>query len=282
VLRSPEFTYKTDVTELAQQCSTISTVECFATYKEGYCQYYATTMAILMREAGVPTRLVQGWLPGSRDPKTGIEKILRSNSHAWVEVFFPGFGWYPFDPTGNGQTQPAALPEGPVVPTAVPATPRPLGTFDNEQDPRLRPPTGTPGTPSSPGSSGPGFIVIALLLVISFAGLAFIAYRRGPRGPTHPESVWDGIVGLAGRFGWAPRPTQTPFEYAGALGDVLPVARSDLHLVASAKVEVAYGRRDLDTARLLSLKAAQRRLRVVLLRLLLRRPKRPKIRLRRA
>ena len=125
VLRSPEFTYKTDVTELAQQCSTISTVECFAAYKEGYCQYYATTMAILLRQAGVPTRLVQGWLPGSRDPKTGIEKILRSNSHAWVEVFFPGFGWYPFDPTGNGQTQPAALPDGPVVPTAVPATPDP-------------------------------------------------------------------------------------------------------------------------------------------------------------
>ena len=70
----------------------------------------------------------------TRDPKTGIETILRSNSHAWVEVYFPGYGWYPFDPTGNGQTQPAALQDGPVVPTAVPATPKPLGSADNEKD----------------------------------------------------------------------------------------------------------------------------------------------------
>jgi transglutaminase-like putative cysteine protease len=283
VLQSKEFTYTTDVTTLATgACSTLSIVECFSEYKQGFCQWYATTMAILLRDAGVPTRFVQGWLPGTRDPKTGVETILRSNSHAWVEVYFPGYGWYPFDPTGNGQAQPTALLPGPKVSPAPVATTRPRASGDSGVDRTIRPPvlTGTTAPPPSSGSSSGAFIVVAILLLVAVGGIAFAAYRRGPRGPTRPDTVWDGVIGLAGRFGWAPRPTQTPYEYAGALGDVLPVARSDLHVVASAKVEVAYGRRVLDDDRLDSLRAAQRRLRVVLLRLIFRRPKRPRIRLR--
>jgi len=110
--------------------------------------------------------------------------------------------------------------------------------------------------------------------------MAFLAYRRGPRGPTHPETAWRGVVGLASRFGWAPRPTQTPYEYAGALSEVLPVARPDLYTVATAKVEVVYGRHTLDHDRLARVRLAQRRLRITLLRLIFRRPARPRIRVR--
>ncbi|MHB8399078.1 MAG: transglutaminase TgpA family protein [Candidatus Limnocylindrales bacterium] len=280
VLRSNQFTYSTDVTDLASACSQLSTVECFAEYRRGYCQYYATTMAILLRAAGVPTRFVQGWLPGVRDPTTGEETILRSNSHAWVEVYFPGYGWIPFDPTGNGQTQPAVLPAGPVVPPAPAATPAPVASGGRGPDRTPNHGEGAGSTsgsnPAAPPSSAP-FIVVAVMLLIVVGGLAAAAYRRGPRGPIQPESAWARIVRLAGRFGWAPRPTQTPFEYATALGEVLPVARPDLQLVAHAKVEVAYGRRTLDDARLARVRAAERRLRIVLLRLLLRRPRpRPK------
>jgi hypothetical protein len=86
--------------------------------------------------------------------------------------------------------------------------------------------------------------------------------------------VWSGVARLAGRFGWAPRPTQTPFEYAQALGDVLPVARPELHVVADAKVEAAYGRRVLDERRIAALRESYRRLRLLLLRLAFRRPSR--------
>ena len=62
-LRSPSaFTYSTDVTDL--DCGDRSIAECFAHFKRGYCQYYATTMTMLMRMAGVPARYVQGFLPG--------------------------------------------------------------------------------------------------------------------------------------------------------------------------------------------------------------------------
>lgn len=276
VLRNPaEFTYATNVTDL--KCQSISIVECFAQFKRGYCQYYATTMAMVLRSLGVPTRMVEGWLPGNRDPKTGVETILLSNSHAWVEVYFPGFGWYPFDPTGNGTTEPQAIIAGIPIPSA---SPRPAGSPRASGNPRLepsdrsvRPGLGGPVT-STPGSSNGGFIVVALLLFFAVGLLALVAYQRGPRGPTQPETAWSALIRLASRFGWAPRPTQTPFEYAVALGDILPIARSDLHTVASAKVEVAYGRKTLDADRLSILRVAQRKLRITLLRLAFRRPKR--------
>jgi transglutaminase-like putative cysteine protease len=283
ILHDPtRFQYDTDITDLAAPCSQLSTVECFAEYHRGYCQYFATTMAVLLRELGIPTRFVQGWLPGGRDPKTGIETVLMSNSHAWVEVYFPGYGWHMFDPTGNGLSQTPTLPEGPKVsPTPIPSTkPRATGG-DTGPDRTIRPPAngagGTTGTPSSP--SGALLVVVAIVLIGLVGLLAFLAYRRGPRGPTQVETAWSGLTRLAGRFGWAPRPTQTPFEYAGALGEILPVARADLHVVASAKVEVAYGRKILDAERLSMVRTAQRKLRVTLLRLVFRRPKRgPRVR----
>jgi len=284
VFRDDPFKYSTDVTSLVQgPCRDLSTVECFATYKEGFCQYFATTMALLLRQDGIPARFVQGWLPGTRDVATGTEPILRSNSHAWVEVYFPGYGWYMFDPTRTDLAPPPLLPAGPKVtpkPSAS-ASPRTRASGDTGDDRTIRPGSAsgsTTGTPSGPSPAG--LIVIGVLLLISVGGMAFLAYRRGPRGPTHPETAWRGIVGLASRFGWAPRPTQTPYEYAGALSEVVPVARPDLFTVATARVEVVYGRHTLDHDRLARVRLAQRRLRVTLLRLIFRRPARPRIRVR--
>ena len=98
VLRSNEYTYDTDIRDLP--CTDLSMVECLATFKRGFCQYYAATMAVILRDIGVPTRIAQGFLPGAREAG-GIERVLNSNAHAWVEVYFPGYGWVQFDPTGS-------------------------------------------------------------------------------------------------------------------------------------------------------------------------------------
>lgn len=107
------FTYDADVRDLA--CEGLSTVECFAQFKRGYCQYYATTMAIFLRERGIPARLVAGFLPGARDAGV-LETVRFSAAHAWVEVYFPGYGWVEFDPTGGGIAAAEPLPTGAPVP----------------------------------------------------------------------------------------------------------------------------------------------------------------------
>jgi hypothetical protein len=110
---------------------------------------------------------------------------------------------------------------------------------------------------------------IALFAVVVL--VAFLAYRRGPRGAMTPDRVYGSVAGLARRFGFGPRPTETAYEYATALGDILPAVRPELQTVASAKVEVAYGRRELGDDRMRALRDSYRRLRVGLLRLAFRR-----------
>lgn len=67
--------------------------------KAGYCEHYATAMVLLLRSAGIPARLVTGFLPGEWNEFGNYYTVRQSNAHAWVEVWFPESGWYPFDPT---------------------------------------------------------------------------------------------------------------------------------------------------------------------------------------
>lgn len=277
LLDPSRFHYQTDVTDLvAKNCAGLSTVECFARIRAGYCQYYATTMAILLRKAGVPTRLAQGFLPGTRTAD-GQETVRNSGAHAWVEVYFPGYGWVDFDPTGGGVGQQVSIPSGPPAsPTprasAALATARP---GSSERDPRVPKEPGGPGaTSGGGGGTSPGpFIAIAVLLLIGAAGLVSVAWRRGPR-PMHPDRAWSSLARWATRLGVGPRPSQTVYEFAGALGDTLPLVRPELSIVANAKVEISYGRRELGTERLKMVGEAHRRLRFGLLRLIFRRPRR--------
>jgi len=268
------FTYDPNVQDL--DCDAISIVECFARYRQGYCEYYASTMAMLLRELGVPTRYAKGFLPGDRDP-SGHEIVRSEGGHAWVEVYFPGYGWVPFDPTGGDIAEDVPLPSGALVPV----TPRPsLGIVTDQpgftdEDGPSRPPGTTGGGTDLRGGPGP-YIAIGILLLISMAGVAYVAWRRGPRRPMEPDVAWRGVLALARRFGFGPQPAQTVFEYAGALGEEVPQVRPELQTVARGKVEVAYGRRILPDDRLRSIADASRRLRVGLLRLAFRRRRRPR------
>jgi protein-glutamine gamma-glutamyltransferase len=70
--------------------------------KAGHCEYFASTMAVLLREVGVPTRVVTGFRGGEWNDLTGNFIIRAKDAHSWVEVYFPGLGWYSFDPTPAG------------------------------------------------------------------------------------------------------------------------------------------------------------------------------------
>ena len=289
LLDPANFSYQADIKdEIQAECDGLSSVECFATIGVGYCQYYASTMAMLLRQAGIPTRLAQGFLP-TEPTADGTETVTNGEAHAWVEVLFPGYGWVDFDPTGGGIGQPVTIPSG----APATATPRPSftqvtnrpGDSGDDNPGRRTPQPVVPGSNDSSNRSGGPFIVIAILLGIGGAALATVAWRRGPR-PMHPDQAWGSVAGWARRLGLGPRPSQTVFEFAGTLGDAVPAVRPELSTVARAKVEIAYGRGQLSPERLRLVAEAHRRLRFGLLRLALRRrhfgPRGPRARRRRS
>jgi transglutaminase-like putative cysteine protease len=258
---SSNFQYNDHVRGLMdEQCGNVSTAECFAIIRQGYCEFYATTMTVLLRESGVPARVAYGFLPGER-AADGSEVVGAWSAHWWVEVYFPGPGWVEFDPTGGGVGQPQPIPSGSIGPP----TPRPSLPSATFREPTEAPTGLNPGNGrGAAGGIGP-FIAIALILVIGVGALAFASYRRTPNKPMHPDQAWGSLARLAARFGLGPKPSQTVYEYAGALGDAVPDARVELTTIARAKVEVAYGKRDLGSDRLRRIAEAYHRLRFALL-----------------
>ena len=71
--------------------------------KEGYCQHFAGAMALMLRYLGIPARVAAGFTSGAYDADKGTWRVNDRNAHTWVEVWFDGYGWLPFDPTpGRG------------------------------------------------------------------------------------------------------------------------------------------------------------------------------------
>lgn len=275
--RSGGFEYTTDVRGLCEDNS--RQVDCFLEIKKGYCEFFASAMVMLLRELGIPARYVLGYLPG-QEQADGSWRVEGSAAHAWVEVYFPGHGWVEFDPTPgnaeNGQER-TILDEGPDRGPAP--TIRPLeGRGELECADRIDCETGpvpepfVPPPPAAPQATNLapvvliGFFVFALVAAAIWAGL-----RRVPQ--TEPELAYRGVARLATRLGYGPRPSQTAYEFAAGLGELVPVASGDLRLIATAKVEATYGRRKSGETMRRTIGFAYRRVRLGLLRLLMRRPR---------
>ena len=67
--------------------------------KEGYCEYFAAAMVLMLRSVQVPARIVNGFQTGTFNRLGGDFIVRARDAHSWVEVYFPGYGWFPFDPT---------------------------------------------------------------------------------------------------------------------------------------------------------------------------------------
>jgi transglutaminase-like putative cysteine protease len=72
--------------------------------KAGHCEYFASSMAVMLRTIGIPSRVVNGFRSDEFNDVTGSYIVRAKNAHSWVEAYFPGYGWQTFDPTpaGNG------------------------------------------------------------------------------------------------------------------------------------------------------------------------------------
>ena len=77
--------------------------------KQGHCEYFASSMAVMLRTLHIPSRVVNGFRSDEFNDVTGNYIVRAKNAHSWVEAYFPGYGWITFDPTPGGDI---ATPEG--------------------------------------------------------------------------------------------------------------------------------------------------------------------------
>lgn len=78
--------------------------------KRGYCSYFSSAMAVMLRSIGVPARTVSGFAPGNWSPLN--QSVTLTTPHAWVEVYVAGHGWVEFEPTPGGPAQPSRTSSG--------------------------------------------------------------------------------------------------------------------------------------------------------------------------
>jgi hypothetical protein len=90
------FTYTLNMT---QNAGTDPLAQFLFRSRAGHCEYFASSMAVMLRTLGIPSREVNGFLPGEYNEVAGDYIVRASDAHSWVEAYFPGTGWLTFDPT---------------------------------------------------------------------------------------------------------------------------------------------------------------------------------------
>jgi transglutaminase-like putative cysteine protease len=99
--------------------------------RRGYCQHFAGAMALMLRYLGIPARVAEGFTSGTYDAKRGVWTVTDHDAHAWVEAWFRGYGWLPFDPTpGRGRLDAAYSAASPRFRRTSGALARELGIED--------------------------------------------------------------------------------------------------------------------------------------------------------
>ncbi|NWG15722.1 MAG: hypothetical protein HXY41_03730 [Chloroflexi bacterium] len=115
--------------------------------RQGYCNYYASAMVMMLRSLGIPARMAAGFAQGEWDPVQNTYVVKERDAHTWVEVFFPGYGWIEFEPTAaQSPLNRADDTLAGLQPSATPlASPTPTPTYTPSPTPTsLVPPTPLP------------------------------------------------------------------------------------------------------------------------------------------
>lgn len=132
--------------------------------REGYCNYYASSMIMMLRSRGIPARMAAGFAQGDYDVEQGGYVATERDAHTWVEVYFPSYGWIEFEPTaaqapierdGDDPSEDTTVDPSQAIPTNTPTptptqlptatpniTPTPSPTAGGDDDP-VNPPTAT-------------------------------------------------------------------------------------------------------------------------------------------
>ncbi|GGO18521.1 transglutaminaseTgpA domain-containing protein [Deinococcus humi] len=235
--------------------------------RQGFCEHYAQSFVFLMRAAGLPARIVGGYLGGEQNPDGGYLIVRQQDAHAWAEVWIQGQGWQRVDPTAV--VAPARVNAG--LPTALSqpqasaaAAPTPLSRFglrlDALQNRWNDLVVGYSGSEQQAllsrvglGGVGSGPYLAVLPLLVALALLPALWWLRQQARPRDPSS--RALHELTVRLGLPRSPGETPSDYAARAAQLRPHLAPALEEVVRAYHAARYAPGDPAEA-LKALKAA--------------------------
>ncbi len=209
-------------------------------HQEAYCNYYASAMIMMLRSQGVPARFVAGYTQGEWDDESSSYRVRASNAHAWTEVFFPGYGWVPFEATasiptgdrpetfgnpGDAFGNESLLDDADRLPEEVDVNP---GLADPENLADLLEERGNQNPDVSIGidlvwQAGLGVVIMG----IAIAGV-FLANRANRRVESSVGKSYRRLGNWAPWLGILVQPAHTPYEQAKLLAEAVPEGKEPL------------------------------------------------------
>ncbi|MCD2442479.1 DUF3488 and transglutaminase-like domain-containing protein [Agromyces sp. SYSU K20354] len=233
-LRSPDFEYSTEApVEDGYDGGGFDVIAQFLESRAGYCVHFASTMAVLAREVGIPARISVGYTQGSPSQERvgGLQRIEVDSHdlHAWPELYFEGVGWVPFEPTpGRGLVPDYSRPgagegAGPPIPQSGSAAPSASGRAAADPGGGI---TGTGGGLALADSWWLRGGVIALLAAAVLlapaalrAGQRASRLRRIARGERPADAAWSELTATARDLGVDVGIADTPRAVASRIAD---------------------------------------------------------------
>lgn len=229
--------------------------------QEGYCNYYASAMAIMLRSQGVPARLVSGYAQGEFNPEDNFYRVRASNAHTWVEVYFPNYGWIQFEPTAaiptvdrpdtfddtgggdafgfeNSQLGLEDLEE------LLGEDLNPAGNLEDAAVPgRLDTDTAAETAAATASQRLPVWQVVTALAVVAVAGvLTMAANTYNKRVEADVERSFGRLESWGRWLGINVQSTQTPYERATAIATAVPEGEQSIFILTKQFVLKQFSR----------------------------------------
>jgi len=234
-LRGADFDYSTQApVEEGYDGGGFDVIAQFLDTKAGYCVHFASTMAVLAREVGIPARISIGYTQGSptEERVDGVQRVEVDSHdlHSWPELYFEGVGWVPFEPTpGRGLVPDYSRPgageeQGPNLPGAATSTPGASGRPDLDPDRGLAGPGGDAlATAGQLWIRGGATVLVVLLLLLLPAAFRtsqrLTRLGRVRRGERPADAAWDELVATARDLGAGGGDAETARAFAARISD---------------------------------------------------------------
>ncbi|MDP5228331.1 MULTISPECIES: transglutaminase domain-containing protein [Arthrobacter] len=224
-------------------------------------EQYATAMALVCRQLGIPARVVMGFYPDPKSPQNGAGTVpIKGNDvHAWVEVNFDRVGWVPFDPTPPKDNVP--IPPDPEKNSKP--KPQVLQPPPPPQEPAELPPDSQPEAADADQKKGDFWAIlgpilatigiVALPLAVLALPLVLVAFLKGRRRKNRStlgapvqrfSGGWSEVVSLATDLGTAVDPKATRRETSVVVGEAFPSAAAGTVMLAQRADAAVFGAGD--------------------------------------